>query len=183
MSVRLLTDEEVQNYLDGNLDYAGQMEVERLIRGSRENEVLVESYRGLFGRLTEPELFGSKPNPHTVPLDQLVVTHHRSAMYSALTGIAIGVMALAGIFALIYFVDFSAFWRMLAAASLPTATISLDAFFDRLMAPVWQLSDGRAHQILFLLAAGSVLMLTRWFDAVLVQSRFKRLTRGLTRTR
>lgn len=178
MSVRILTDEEIQEYLDGSLDYRRQMEVERAVAASGHNRRLLESYRALYGRLLDDEVFDCKPNPNTAPLDQLVVTHHRRSLYSVLTGITVVVMATAAVLALVHVIHWQSVWDYLVSTAATYGNVSLAGASDRVLTSVWQAGADRVGAFVFLSVAGTILLMISWLDKLFLGTRFRRLAQA-----
>lgn len=122
MSVVRLTDEQVFDYLDGNLSPEERQAVEWQIALSDYNRKLVEEYRALYGRLETREVYSMPPSFEQSVLDQIAICRKQSRWFSRLTVTAVTAFILAAGFVLYRTGDFSelAGWLMLLSFETPS---------------------------------------------------------------
>lgn len=174
MSVVRLTDEQVFDYLDGNLSPEERQAVEWQIALSEENRKLVEEYRALYGQLETPEVYSMPPSFEQSVLDQIAISRRQSRWFSRLTIAAVLAFVIAAGIVLYRAIDFEplAGWLMqlsFEAPSLSGLTTGTTAIF----ADVGRFVAGLGFNAALFTVAVAVVALFHLLDSALIGARFR----------
>ncbi|MBD3403309.1 hypothetical protein GF420_10475 [candidate division GN15 bacterium] len=177
MSVARLTDEQIQDYLDGNLTGEELRQVERMIAFNPENRRMVEEYQALFGHLEDSAVYSLPPSLEHSVLEQVSMERRQSRWFGHLTVAAVGVFSVAVLVTLAMLIDLRPLvtWfteRALLLPDLSELTTPFYSMIDRLAAFAVE------HQTSFALVsvAVGILMLFSSLDSLLLGWRIRRVT-------
>lgn len=174
MSVERLTDEQILDYLDGNLSEKERQQVEWSIALSDENKKLVQEYHALYGQLSQHEVYSFSPRFEHAVLEQLAISRRQGKWFSRLTAATVGAIVIASGVVLAGMLDMTPLIvfvvRLMGIASsfaLPT-----EGFLSIIHSAAGFVGDNGDGVALFVVA-GAILMLFHILDRVLLGALYR----------
>jgi hypothetical protein len=166
-----LTDDQIQQYLDGTLSGEMRAEVNRLLAVDPENRRLLEEYQELFGILGEREVhsLASEFIPQVLAERGRLLepAWKRLAWYGALGALTVAAVMIGSLF-----IEFQALLHTLAGWYSPWVTESSEMWLD-----IRALFVGHGPELAFVCAAGAILLLFQSLDKILIESKYRRTLR------
>lgn len=166
-----LTDEQIQQYLDGTLTPEARARVNHLLAIDPENRRILEEYQTLFGILGDREVHSLAPEFIPQVLAErgrlLQPAWKRLAWYGA-----IGALTVAAVMIGSLFVEVQAFLHGLVSWYSPWVSESSEMWRD-----IRALFAGHGAELAFVTAAGAILLVVQSLDKILLEAKYRRTLR------
>jgi anti-sigma factor RsiW len=163
-----LTEEQLQQYLDGTLGLEERRRVEQILLVSPADREMLEEYRMLFGQLEDCSVHSLAPK--FIPAIVAEAHTRRVPRLSRAAWLAgAGLASILVTFILSYFVELQPFWHSLSAYTQPVLLESKE-----LWSSVIGLFGAHASLLVFLAAAGVILLAIQSLDRILLSSKYER---------
>lgn len=166
-----LSEEQLQQYLDGTLGPEEKRRVEQILLVSPADREMLEEYKTLFGQLEDRSVHSLAPKfiPEIIAEAD---TRRQPQLSRAAWLIGAGLASILITFVLSYFVELQPFWHSLSAYTQPVLLESKE-----LWSSVVGLFGAHASLLVFLAAAGVILLAIQSLDRILLSHKYERQLR------
>ena len=166
-----LSEEQIQQYLDGTLTPEEKRRVEQILLISPADRELLEQYRMLFGQLEDRSVHSLAPE--FIPAIIAEAGTRREPTLSRGAWLAgAGLLSAAITFVLAYFIELQPLWTSLASYTDPVMKESM-----QLWSSVVGLVGAYGSSLIFLGAAGAILLAVQSLDRILIAHKYERQLR------